>query len=297
MLFGEHAVLRNKLAIVCAVDQFIEVSLTPRSDAEIIIQSEQFGEFHTQLNNIAIESPYQYILAVLQAMQRSMSEGCEITIKSEIHPNLGLGSSAAVTAATLNVINDWLSLGLDQYELHATGSQVIKKVQGQGSGADLAASLFGGVVAYRMQPNLIEPLHAIPNLSLIYSGAKTTTPTVINYVDNQVAKDPEFFDLIFQAMEICTMNAVQSIQAGDFAELGVLMQRHQSLQASLGVCNYALADILTRLQQVETVLGAKISGSGLGDCVIAMGEFSEELLTPEYPLIPINVISKEKSCA
>ena len=44
MLMGEHAVLHGKKALVCAIDQRISVSLTPREDARISIVS-ALGEY------------------------------------------------------------------------------------------------------------------------------------------------------------------------------------------------------------------------------------------------------------
>lgn len=60
------------------------------------------------------------------------------------------------------------------------------------------------------------------------------------------------------------------------------MKDHQQLQQALGVST-ALLDALVRdLCDQSTIFGAKISGSGLGDCIVGLG-------TLEKNVFPINV--------
>ena len=49
MLMGEHAVLRNQLAIVGAVDKRMTVTLTPHENNRIEIYS-SLGNYHTTLD-------------------------------------------------------------------------------------------------------------------------------------------------------------------------------------------------------------------------------------------------------
>jgi len=94
-----------------------------------------------------------------------LAHGIRLTINSQIDPTLGLGSSAAVTAATLAALNFFVhqdvptgAAGLHQRQLgdlHRTGLAVIRELQGRGSGADLAASLCGGMLAYQLPKSVL----------------------------------------------------------------------------------------------------------------------------------------------
>ena len=51
MLMGEHAVVKGHWAIACAVDKYIEVILTPRSDKLINIDS-QICQYSSHLDEL-----------------------------------------------------------------------------------------------------------------------------------------------------------------------------------------------------------------------------------------------------
>ena len=56
------------------------------------------------------------------------------------------------------------------------------------------------------------------------------------------------------------------------------MDLHQGLQDALGVSNLILSNIIFKLREMRGIKGAKISGSGLGDCVIALGKTRKEVV-------------------
>ena len=73
------------------------------------------------------------------------------------------------------------------------GLSIIRQVQGIGSGADVAAVVYGGVVSYHMQPLKIQVTEHLPNLYLIYCGYKTPTATVVKQINKQESMQPEQF--------------------------------------------------------------------------------------------------------
>ncbi len=48
----------------------------------------------------------------------------------------------------------------------------------------------------------------------------------------------------------------------------------------LGVSTPLIEELITHLCADTAISGAKISGSGMGDCVIAVGEFSKDTIFP-----------------
>lgn len=268
MLMGEHAVLRNKLALVGAVDKRITVTLTPQENDHIDIYSE-LGEYHSTINAMEDSFIFRFVLATIKPHQLKIAQGFRLNIHSEFSSQVGLGSSAAVVVATLACLQQWLHQ-IDHQQLFLDARIIIQQVQGRGSGADVAASVYGGVVAYRMDPFSIEKSENIFDIALIYTGYKTPTPEVIKMVDQYIQSDPEKYVRIFHEMNDVSEKAWQAIQQKHWIELGKLMQQHQHAQTQLGVCDEKTAELLNLLQQNPDVLGCKISGSGLGDCVIAL---------------------------
>ena len=187
MLFGEHAVLYGSYAIATTVNQFITVTLTPRSDSTIVINSE-LGKLELQISNIEIKSPFQFVLAAIENYGKKLSSGFDLNIESDFSDKLGLGSSAAVTVATISVIEEWLHKKPVSLKLFKLAKQVVQKVQGVGSGTDIAASVYGGTVAYKMKPLFIEKLTHNLSVKIIYSGSKTPTVEVVKFVSVQEDK-------------------------------------------------------------------------------------------------------------
>ncbi len=288
MLLGEYAVLHHKLALVCAVDKRITVTLTP-IDAKTITILGNKGTYHTTISQLAIEQPYTFVLAALKMHQRNMQQGCKIEIAADYSDQLGLGSSAAVTVATLAVLASWLGgPGELQRGLLRQGVRTIRAVQGIGSGADVAASVYGGIVAYRSAPLTAEKFELTHPLTLWYAGYKTPTPQVIATVQSTFAPYPRLYHELISAIGECGRMGVKIVRAGDWQQLGQLMSIQQGLMQSLQVCDETLQTLIHTMKQVPGIKGAKISGSGLGDCIVGLGE-SKQTLPPVGEAIPVTM--------
>jgi mevalonate kinase len=286
MLMGEHAVLHGKLALVCAVSQRILVTLIPRSDSQITISS-SLGNYSTDLRNYEIQPPFQFVLTAITQQLALIDSGLDLVIESSFTDEMGLGSSAAVTAATTAVVMHWKTGKIIQQSVFDEGLLTIRKIQGTGSGADLAASVFGGVLAYRMEPVQIEKLDCTFPISVVYSGSKQPTVNVIKKVESLRAAQPTVFDSVYDLMEKCTNQAVVAIKKKDWITLGQLLNINQGLMDAIGVNNKILSEINYALREDVGIFGSKISGSGLGDCVVGLGKVQNANLP--YAILPLEI--------
>jgi len=280
MIFGEHSVLRKGPAVVAAVDRWLSVEIEPRNDDQIHICS-SLGESSTTLENICLDHTFRFVSAALHTVLPP--SGCSITICSQIDPTMGLGSSASVTVALLAALLTWKYGSFTKENLLLLGTRTVQAVQGRGSGADIASIVYGGVISFTKDP--LQATFLCPTLPIIcaYSGHKTPTPTVIDYVHEREKQHPELFSTIFTAIDQVTHSAIAAIQTQDLALVGRLMNTADGLMQALGVGTAALSDICWHFRQRPTIYGAKISGSGLGDCAIGLGEHPEHKIeiTPE----------------
>lgn len=310
MLLGEHAVLHNKQAIVLAINRRINVKLQPRLDNIIHIKSKELGEFMCNIQDeIHVKPPFTFVLNSIKLMQKFLPQGFDLFIDAEFSANLGFGSSSAVTVATIAVLlaycnnagslhlnfdlNSNLNVDLD-YKLNTTTKQelshkfkvkvfdlafkVILMTQGLGSGADVSASVFGGIVAYRKHPFKAQRINIkttqiadIMPITVIYSGYKTPTKEVVNYVYSLRKKHIKIFKKLENIAENCVKDAIKAIKKKDWVKLGEILNIAQGIHESFGVNTLQLNEIIFAIRKNQGIYGAKISGSGLGDCVIAIG--------------------------
>ncbi|MFA5826748.1 MAG: galactokinase family protein [Gallionellaceae bacterium] len=293
MLMGEHAVLRGRRALVAAINRRVRVRVRPRDDRQVRIRSE-LGKLDTALDHLTVRPPFTFVLATLLHHRRRLTHGLDITIESEFSHKIGFGSSAAITVALLKALDVLRGGGFGEAALpknpagrarspnaplkSVTGRAllqdaiaVIRSVQGVGSGADAAASICGGIVLYRATPLVIRPLAGALRLTTVYSGHKTPTAEVIQRVEKTRRTHPALFNGLFDLMDDCVARALPFIQAQRWDKFGELMDIHHGLQVALGVNTPALEEICHRLRKSPGIAGAKISGSGLGDCAIGLG--------------------------
>lgn len=274
MMLGEYAVLEGYPALVCAVDKRITVTLAPRKDKLIYINS-HLGTLQTVISNIQIVKPFEFVLTSLKKYENYYQQGFDIHIEAEFSNTIGFASSAAVTVATLTVICSWLEMSYSAKQLLKEAREIIRQVQGVGSGADVSAAVYGGIIAYHPTDLHIEKFLNVHPITAIYSGGKTPTPQAIKQVKQNFTGKQKELTKIIQAIAECSRQGIQAVTTDNWGELGKIMNSQQCLMEALGVSTPVLNNIIEVLHHNTTILGAKISGSGFGDCVIGLGSFQE----------------------
>ena len=263
MVLGEYAVTQGHPALVWAIDQCIRVQLTPRNDNTIHIQS-TLGNFKTTLDDFSSQAPFQFVLSAIQLFKTQLPYGFDLTIHSEFESGIGLSSSAAVTVATLRVLHAFLSQKISNEALLEEAICVLHDVQGTGSGADMAASIYEKFI-YFENGRVIKQFNTTPPFFAIYSGTKDNTAGSLKRVDLSQHED------VLQKTTVLTEKSVSAIEAQDWTLLGKYLNDAQTCMTLLGVSTPALENIIKTCHEKPGVLGAKISGSGFGDCVIGLG--------------------------
>lgn len=301
MLLGEHAVLHDKPALVAAIDKRINVKLVPRNDNKILIES-SLGKLELDLlkydvidlteaalnnSNQSIQNAFRFVVAAIKDFPiytktvlnetYKLPSGFELQIRSDFSSQIGFGSSAAVTVAVVAVLLSFANSAMADHkaiEIFQMAKWVIQKVQKVGSGADVLTAVFGGMIIYQQQsPYLIKKIstETFPDLIAVYSGYKTPTPEVIQFVNAAYKSHSNSFDSIFSAMGCCVEKAIPALETQDWTTLVEIFNIHQGLMQAIGVSTPLLDTLCYGLKAENSGLGAKISGSGLGDCIIGLG--------------------------
>lgn len=273
MITGEHAVVYGHPAVVAAIDQRMYVEVSNGEDGKVAISSDIADRAEYNLGTLTAEGPYRFILAAVLRCRSDLAAGLNISVRSEIDPTLGLGSSAAVTIATLGALCQ--ITGRPSGSIHTEALAIVRAIQGRGSGADLAASLAGGMISYVLADDgsaaTIAPLPDPSNLLLRYTGYKTPTSEVLAKVAQDWAGRPDQVEALYAAMGDNAARTIAALREGDWARAGPLMNDYQGLLNQLGVSDATIDAIIETARETDGLNACKISGSGLGDCVLAVG--------------------------
>ncbi len=271
MLLGEHAVLHGHRAMVCAIDQRMNVFLTPRDDQKVVIKS-ALGFYESDLLELIPHDSFKFVLNAIADWRDFLPQGFTLEIESDFSADIGFGSSSAVTVATHAVLMEFAGRSFCKDVLFDKALKTIRDVQGRGSGADVAAAVFGGVVLYRADPLEIKSFPISYPLTASYCGYKRKTAEVIEIIENERAKDDvHFFERVFESIDMSVSEAIPKLENEDWRGFGYILDLNQALMDSMGLNTPELAEIVAALQSDENISGAKISGSGLGDCAIGFG--------------------------
>jgi len=287
MIAGEHAVLHKKHALVGAVNQRVYVSIEPRDDDLIIIHS-SLGERQMSRKQIDLSKPFHFIGAILTKYRDIFECGFDLSVKADFPADVGLGSSSAISVATMAVVQIWLTDNFPERDkLMKDTIEIIRAVQGRGSGADVAAAVYGGILLYKATPEIISRHVDLPPIALVYAGYKTPTPKVIKIVEQQRKHSADGYENLYNRIDASTIAANEALRNKDWRSLGLVLNKGQILMEELGVCDDALAEIVAIMNGMPNIVGTKISGSGLGDCVLGIGKIDD--IDCKYKVIPIEL--------
>ena len=291
MICGEHAVLQGATAVAGAIDRRVQVCLLPRRDNLIRIHS-ALGNREMQLDRMDDSPPFSFLVRSALAASGPLLRGFDLEVQADMPPDVGLGSSAAVSVAVYAAVYLLDRSALPALpEMQQEVLQVIRSIQGMASGTDVAASLYGGVIAYNQDEGVLEQFYDFPEVELYYVGYKTPTAAVIQTVTRMRAQEPDYFAALDRKMHCSSTDVREAWRRQDWALLGPVFVQAQSVMEQFGVCDVSLRVLIEILRAQPGITGCKISGSGMGDCVLAVGRALRPDAIP-YRCIPVSFCSE-----
>lgn len=281
LLFGEHAVVYGHPCIVTAVDQRLTARVTQTESGKLLLKTPDI-EFETSLTTISTIKKHpkevQFVLAAVVEFRNTYPEieGLEIETKSAFSSKFGFGSSSAVTVAVLHALHVLYKKRVSKQMLFDMAYRCVLDVQGVGSGFDVASAIWGGTILYVMGGKKIEPIKTdVLPITVAYTGVKVETAPLINQVSELKKQYPTLIEHLFNEVERVVELAKKAIEKQDWQMLGVLMNLNQGILESLGVSSKVIHQTSDLLKE-NGVLGAKLSGAGGGDCVVAVYDPSKQ---------------------
>ncbi|MEP7167342.1 MAG: mevalonate kinase [Candidatus Woesebacteria bacterium] len=283
LLFGDHAVVYGRPCIVTAVDQRLWVTVKKNGIDVFHLEAPDLGlsaysKTVKELGKKEVPKSVSFIEHVYKRFLERFpqKEGIIVTTKSDFSSNFGFGSSSAVTVAFAKALTTLYGISYTKMELFELCYQAVLDVQGVGSGFDIAAAIWGGTIYYVSPAKIVEQLDC-PDLSLIvgYTGMKADTPTLIRMVESQYKENEEAIGAIFDEMGTIVDQAREVMKDKKWKKVGELMIKNQQLLAFLKVSSVQL-DAQINASIKAGAYGAKLSGAGGGDCMVAVSDPSKK---------------------
>lgn len=318
---GEYAVVEpGHPAIIVAVDQFITVTVEETENDGTIL-SEQYSSLPirwTRRNGELVldhrENPFHYILAAIRLTEKYAQEQgislafFDLKVISELDNSsgrkYGLGSSGAVTVATVKALDAFYQLNLDQLTQFKIAALAHLEVQGNGSCGDIAASCYGGWIAFSTfdhdwvktqqatqtltnllkshWPSLsIESLSAPRNLRLLigWTGSPASTSDLVDQVSESTQTEMDThlaYQEFLDASKQCVETLITSFHERNMPKIKEQIQINRQLLIELSkltgakIETPALKELCDLAQQYGGA--AKSSGAGGGDCGIVIAD-------------------------
>lgn len=277
MLWGEHAVVYGHPCIVTAVNQRIFATITKTSTEILEVECKDIGldgykkhMTHLGEGNIPQEARFVEIAVRNFKSVHPFSGGVNIKTKSEFSSLFGFGSSSASSVAVIKGLSELFSQKLSEKELFALAYQTVLDIQGRGSGFDVAAAIYGGTLFFQTGGKIIKPmkLKKIP-LLVGYTGVKADTTKLMTKVATLAKKKPQMVDTIYNEIDDIVHEAHDAVVKSDWKQAGELMNKNQLLLKKLGVSS-PIINTLNKAALSGGAWGSKLSGAGVGDCIIAL---------------------------
>lgn len=283
LLFGDHAVVYGHPCIVTAIDQRLSAIVELRGDNLFTVNAVDLKVVAYQ-KSIAtvgqgeIPKAVQFLETILEQflLQHPQKTGITVSTQSDFSSQFGFGSSSAVSVAFAKALYAAFGTDATKEDLFKLVYQSILKVQKVGSGFDVAAAIWGGTLYYVTPAKVVEKI-SITSLPLAvgYTGLKVSTAKIVQEVAVARTKDLTRIDGLFQRSTEIVEQARAALEAANWSEVGHLMNQNQTLLAELGVSSPELYRLIEAAKKAGAY-GAKLSGAGKGDCMIAVVEAAQK---------------------
>lgn len=270
ILVGEHAVVYGAPAIAIPVPDLTTV-VHAVAGQEVTLNS----DLHTGPVDQAPKRLGPVITAISAALNQVRAQGVpdvagvEVTISSDIPPDRGLGSSAAVAAAIAQAVAGAYHTRFDDSTRFAIAQQAERHAHGNPSGLDTHTVMAGAPI--RFSHGGVEPIKIKDGFHLVLadSGVPGSTATAVAGVKTLFETDLGTAHRSIDALSALTTEVGHALSQGDLAAVGEAMtQAHEHLR-TLGVSIPELNNLVAQARKAGA-LGAKLTGGGLGGCVLAL---------------------------
>lgn len=268
ILIGDHSVVYGQPAIALplpSVNTHVVMTSIPSGQT---LSSRYFDGPIAQLNH-HLAGVVALITALLDRFH-GHDVPFHMAITSDLPAERGMGSSAAVAVAITRAMYAFFDRPLARETLLATAGIAEKVTHGHPSGID-AATASSATPIWLLPHQIITqiPFNLEGYLVIADSGVKGQTGQAVAAVARRKTVFPQATTQQLETLGQLTYAARDALKTGAITKLGQLLNQGQAQLASLGVSSPEL-DRLIQVALQAGALGAKLTGGGMGGCLIAL---------------------------
>ena len=268
ILLGEHSVVYGHPAVAVPLqDLRMRATASPTSGPSTLSSLDYSGPVNQAGARFASVAR---AFEVAREFSGCLDQAFEIVTVSDFPHERGLGSSAAAAGAIIRSVLDASEREAGADELFALTQMAEQIAHGKPSGLDAAATC--SPCPIRFQGGQMRPLsQRIENAWLIIadSGVHGSTREAVGGLRRRYENDPDNIGPRISCLGTLAQNAINALDRADAPALGATMDEAHAVLAELSL-SLPLLDELTEAARGAGALGAKLTGGGLGGCVIAL---------------------------
>ncbi len=301
-MFGEHAVVYNKIGIACAIEKRCKAYISPLSESKVIINAQSINQSGylkeeelftlwekvekakrlSQLGEIEkiyrenLLSPSFFIIACL--FKEYGFSGLEVNIESSLPKSLG--SSSAVFSSIALGVSDFLGEKLSKEQISDIAYQGdLIAHGGTPSGIDNSIVTYGGYLKYKKTEGIefLDINFKIP-LLIVMSGEVAQTGEMVSFIRKKKEEKPLLAETILDSLNTVSEKALIALKKKDLEFLGELMVKYYKLLKKLNISTQKLDKIID-IAMLGGALGAKPTGAWGGGCCLVLGRDQEQILS------------------
>ena len=267
ILLGEHAVVYGVPALAAGIDRGATATAVRSERATLKLGDRSCAADDGTDTARAFSS----LLADLGAPPVAI----EVTLS--VLPGCGLGASAAISIAIARAVIEALEPAPPDFASPAWMERVLsagaaweRVFHGNPSGIDAAAAAAGGCISFTRGEG-ITPVELGRDLPLVIAvaGPPASTKEMVEGLARLRERRPEMVNKSLDGIHSLVRNARLCLEAGDIVGLGKLMDLNQMLLSGLFLSTQDI-ERACKVARDAGALGAKLTGSGGGGCVIAL---------------------------
>lgn len=340
MVAGEYAVLEpNQPLIVMAVNRYVYCTVEQQEKGKLHLPNLNLNEVDWDFcnNKILLNHDDQRLNFVKNSLELSMNFLCEnghelspfsLSVHSELDDNsgkkYGLGSSAAVVTAVTSAILQLFDCSITKDTIFKIAAMAHTVTQQSGSGADVAASTYGGVMKYtsfqsewlleKMSGNfsvkkIVEgdwPYYSRYSLQFPegvqvfvgWTGKPASTTNLVKEVKKLKRENEHLYETFLQNSQVAVDTIVKGMEENNAELFFEGIKSNRIALARLGEnANVKIeTEKLHKLSLVtEELSGAgKLSGAGGGDCglgfvPVTVGETTLKTKWEKSDIVPLTL--------
>jgi len=295
ILFGEHAVVYDKIGIAASVGKRCTATVTSNEEDYVFLEIKGLGlkkslkknelfELYDVVTKLKKENKFDEIkelqrkeklsapfFVIASLMKKYGFKPVKITDSSEVPKNLGSGSSAFSAVAL--ALSKFLGANLTKKEISdlAYEGDVVAH-GGTPSGIDSSIVTYGGYIQYKKSEG-IKPLDIKFELPLIFvdSGESAKTGETVPYVRKQREESKEFVDTVLERLNNISLQALDALKEQNLGLIGELMLEYYLELKKLNISTEKL-DKIIEIAVKNNALGAKPTGGWGGGCCIVLAK-------------------------